>query len=109
MPEQLFQLYLKSVVRVANLLLNVPLDRTGMINVRDSAALVEFKKFRYDIFMQIFYLISKKEFHHDDIIYKRNEFADSDPKTFQDPLDYTSSDFWLKFDPVKKVNCVVLK
>src|SRR5213075_3537035 len=45
-PEQLFQLYLKSVGRGANLLLNVPPDRRGLINEKDSAALVEFKRLR---------------------------------------------------------------
>jgi alpha-L-fucosidase len=108
-PEQLFQLYLKSVGRGANLLLNVPPDRRGLINEQDSAALMGFKKLRDDNFKENLSLAAKKEFHHDGIIYKRNEFADGDPKTFQDPLDYRSTDFWLKFDPVKRVNCVVLK
>ena len=45
-PEELFQLYLKSVGRGANLLLNVPPDRTGRINAKDSTALVGFKKLR---------------------------------------------------------------
>jgi alpha-L-fucosidase len=45
-PEQLFDLYLKSVGRGANLILNVPPDRRGLINEHDSAALVGFKKLR---------------------------------------------------------------
>jgi alpha-L-fucosidase len=45
-PQQLFDLYLKSVGRGANLLLNVPPDRRGLINTNDSAALVSFKKLR---------------------------------------------------------------
>lgn len=45
-PEQLFELYLKSVGRGANLLLNVPPDRNGVINKKDSIALVGFKKLR---------------------------------------------------------------
>src|SRR5205085_5293158 len=49
-PEQLFQLYLKSVGRGANLLLNVPPDMKGLINENDSAALVEFKKLRDESF-----------------------------------------------------------
>lgn len=108
-PEQLFQIYLKSVGRGSNLLLNVPPDRRGLINEKDSAALIEFKKLRDDNFKKNLSLAAKKEFHHDGIIYKRNEFADGDVKTFQNPLDYKNSDFWLKFDPVKKVNCIVLK
>jgi len=45
-PEQLFQLYLKSVGRGANLLLNVPPDGRGLINENDSAALVGFRKLK---------------------------------------------------------------
>src|ERR1043165_1279943 len=43
-PEQLFDLFLKSVGRGANLLLNVPPDRRGKIYSSDSAALVGFQK-----------------------------------------------------------------
>ena len=49
-PEQLFELYLKSVGRGANLLLNVPPDREGLINAHDSVALVGFKKLRDESF-----------------------------------------------------------
>ena len=49
-PEQLFELYLKSVGRGSNLLLNVPPDREGLINAHDSAALIGFKKLRDESF-----------------------------------------------------------
>ena len=49
-PQELFDLYLKSVGRGANLLLNVPPDRRGLINEKDSMALVSFKKLRDDAF-----------------------------------------------------------
>jgi alpha-L-fucosidase len=49
-PEQLFQLYLKSVGRGANLLLNVPPDPRGLINEKDSAALIAFKELRGESF-----------------------------------------------------------
>ncbi|HEY0433990.1 MAG TPA: alpha-L-fucosidase, partial [Chitinophagaceae bacterium] len=42
--NELFQLYAKSVGRGANLLLNVPPDREGLINPADSTALVAFHK-----------------------------------------------------------------
>jgi alpha-L-fucosidase len=45
-PEQLFELYVKSVGRGANLLLNVPPDRRGLITKFDSASLIGFKKLR---------------------------------------------------------------
>ncbi|MBK6931786.1 MAG: alpha-L-fucosidase [Saprospirales bacterium] len=43
-PDQLFDIYLKSVGRGANLILNVPPDRRGRIHPRDSAALAGFGK-----------------------------------------------------------------
>jgi alpha-L-fucosidase len=49
-PEQLFDLYLKSVGRGANLLLNVPPDRRGLINENDSAALMGFRQLRDENF-----------------------------------------------------------
>lgn len=45
-PQQLFDLYLRSVGRGANLLLNVPPDRRGIFHENDVAALVEFKRLR---------------------------------------------------------------
>lgn len=42
--EELFQLYLKSVGRGANLLLNVPPDERGLFTSKDSASLVGFRK-----------------------------------------------------------------
>lgn len=41
-PEKLFEIYLKSVGRGANLLLNVPPDTRGLIHEKDSAALMGF-------------------------------------------------------------------
>ncbi len=41
-PDQLFDIYLKSVGRGANLILNVPPDRRGRIHAQDSVALVAF-------------------------------------------------------------------
>ncbi len=41
-PEQLWSIYLQSVGRGANLILNVPPDRQGRIHPQDSAALVAF-------------------------------------------------------------------
>ena len=51
-PEQLFQLYLKSVGRGSNLLLNVPPDISGLISVNDSLALIGFRKIKEDAFKE---------------------------------------------------------
>ncbi len=50
-PEQLFHIYLKSVGRGANLLLNVPPDRRGLISSYDSAALMGFARLRLESFI----------------------------------------------------------
>lgn len=49
-PEQLMRLFLKSVGRGSNLLLNVPPDRRGLIHPNDSAALMQFKEARESFF-----------------------------------------------------------
>ena len=49
-PQELFQLYLKSVGRGGTLLLNVPPDIRGKFHENDSAALVGFKKLRQENF-----------------------------------------------------------
>ena len=46
----LFDLYLKSVGRGGNMLLNVPPNRAGLISSVDSAALMSFKKIREEAF-----------------------------------------------------------
>ena len=53
-PEQLFELYLKSVGRGANLLLNVPPDKKGRICEQDSAALIGFRRLRDESFNKVF-------------------------------------------------------
>ncbi len=49
-PENLFDLWLKSVGRGANLLLNIPPDRRGKIHANDSLALIKFRKLRDENF-----------------------------------------------------------
>ena len=48
----LFDLYLKSVGRGGNMLLNVPPNRMGLISPTDSVALMQFKKIRDNAFEQ---------------------------------------------------------
>lgn len=49
-PDELFNLYLKSVGNGGNLLLNVPPDRRGLFHPKDSAALMGFAKKRAEAF-----------------------------------------------------------
>ena len=49
-PEELFDLYLGSVGRGANLLLNVPVNDKGLISAVDSAAVMGFQQLRREAF-----------------------------------------------------------
>ncbi len=49
---RLLDLYLKSVGRNANLLLNIPVDRRGLIAEQDARALLEFRRKRDAIFLR---------------------------------------------------------
>lgn len=58
-PEALFNIYLKSVGRGANLILNVPPDTRGLITSFDSSALMGFAKLRSESFENL--LLKKDE------------------------------------------------
>jgi alpha-L-fucosidase len=51
-PETLFDIYLSSVGRGSNLLLNIPPDRRGLVHENDVAALRGWKKLRDEAFAQ---------------------------------------------------------
>ncbi len=108
-PQQLFGLYLKSVGRGANLLLNVPPDRRGLINEKDSAALMGFKALREEGFANNLAFGSKAELHTKGSIFKRTKFTDGDPASAEKLTDYKNTSLWVKFDSVRKVNCIVLQ
>ena len=108
-PVQLFSLYLKSVGRGANLLLNVPPDRRGLIPAKDSASLMGFKKLRDENFKTNLVAEGRAELHYKGGIYPENKFMDGNEETFSSLSEYTNGSFWIKFNPVKKINCIVLK
>ncbi|MES1217924.1 MAG: alpha-L-fucosidase [Bacteroidota bacterium] len=85
-PEQLFDLYLKSVGRGSTLLLNVPPDRRGLINEHDSAALIGFKKLREESFMK-----------------------PVGSKTFTTAIQSKEPSYTVKLGKTTAVNCVVLR
>ncbi|MFT3676387.1 MAG: alpha-L-fucosidase [Chitinophagaceae bacterium] len=105
---QLFDLYLKSVGRGANFLLNVPPDRRGLIHEADSAALIGFEKLLRENFADNLALKARKELHYKMVVYKRDNFADGDPKTTESVNEYKSASFWLKFGAETRLNCIVL-
>ncbi len=107
--EQLFDLYLKSVGRGSNLLLNVPPDRRGLINEADSAALMQFEQLRRENFSNNLALDARKEMHYKMVIYTRDGFADGDPKTAESLNEYKRGSYWVKFKAETNINCIVLR
>ncbi|MFC0775451.1 alpha-L-fucosidase [Terrimonas alba] len=108
-PEQLFELYLKSVGRGANFLLNIPPDRRGLIHERDSASLAGFKKLLKESFDVNFASASKAELHRDGSIFQRTKFTDGNKATFEKLTNYQNTRLWVKFEEAKKINCIVLQ
>lgn len=90
----LFDLYLKSVGRGANLLLNVPPDRRGLINAHDSTALIDFKKLRDESFK---YNLLK------------NAMVIKKERTSKSFYRKTESSTLLILKEPTKINCLVLK
>ena len=82
-PAELFDLYLKSVGRGANLLLNVPPDGRGLVSNADSAAAIGFKHLRTENF--------------------RKPIFEIQPISSQNPIPRAS------WKVARSINCVVLK
>ena len=106
--EQLFDLYLKSVGRGSNLLLNVPPDRRGLIHENDSAALMAFKKLREESFAnnilanaKAYWEINEDAFLKDSVNYR----------TFDRRGSYgiNTQSFLVQLPEARKVNCIVLR
>jgi alpha-L-fucosidase len=103
-PEQLFQLYLKSVGRGAALLLNVPPDRRGLINAKDSAALVGFKRLRDDNF-------DKNLARHSTVKIDNKELGNLNDGNENSYTAVTAilNPVTVRLPAVQGINCVVLK
>jgi len=108
-PEQLFELYLKSVGRGANLLLNVPPDRRGLISEKDSTALIGFKMLRDENFgnnllkqASTYYEFSGKDLSSNDLTYRSFDSTSS--------LYYINQhNFIVQLQQPAKINCLVLR
>ena len=107
--EQLFELYLKSVGRGSNLLLNVPPDRRGLINENDSVALMVFKKLRDQNFnnnllqdAKAYWEINEDAFLKDSISYHA-----LDKKGYVYGINQQG--FTIQLAKATAVNCIVLR
>jgi alpha-L-fucosidase len=108
-PQQLFSLYLKSVGRGANLLLNVPPNRNGLISENDSASLAGFKMLRDESFNEnllkqasTYYEFSQKDLSSNDLTFRS---LDSTATAYSINL----QNFIVLLPQAAKVNCIVLR
>ncbi|MEP7142202.1 MAG: alpha-L-fucosidase [Ferruginibacter sp.] len=108
-PEQLFELYLKSVGRGATLLLNVPPDRRGLINEIDSLALVGFKKLRDENFRKNLCINSVATIVSGNKIKSKGLVNDNNQNTFLEIADIQNEQIHIHFKKTAKINCIVLK
>ena len=102
-PQQLFNIWLKSVGRGANLLLNVPPDNNGLISAKDVMALTDFKYLRDVSFSNnliktanIFYQFSPK-----DVTFRSVDSNGAFGANFQN--------FIVEIPEKVKINCIVLR
>ncbi|MBK5270549.1 MAG: alpha-L-fucosidase, partial [Bacteroidia bacterium] len=108
-PKQLFDLYLKSVGRGANLLLNVPPDRRGLINEKDEAALIEFKKLRDENFdnnllkdANTYYEFARKDLASNTIVLRSLGAAST-------AYGINVQNFIVQLPQSAKINCIILR
>lgn len=107
--EQLFELYLKSVGRGSNLLLNVPPDRRGLINENDSAALMAFKNLRDQSFNNNLLLHAKAywEINEDAFLKDSISYRAFDNKGYA--YGVNRQGFTVQLPNATAVNCIVLR
>ncbi len=109
-PEQLFELYLKSVGRGANLLLNVPPDGRGLIHANDSAALVGFRKLVYNNFKTDLIKNEKIDILTHNAIVGTKRLNDNNDSTFEFlNFEHISNSVSCWFKKGKTINTIVLK
>ncbi len=108
-PEQLFEIYLKSVGRGANLLLNVPPDDRGLFTSYDSAALMGFRKLREKSFADNLSKAGKGYFITGDKRQLAKYLNDGSRKSAAVITDPSSQTLDIHFDKPQKFNCILLK
>ncbi|MBS1921190.1 MAG: alpha-L-fucosidase [Bacteroidetes bacterium] len=106
-PEQLFTLYLKSVGRGANLLLNVPPNRKGLISPEDSVALAGFKNLRDENFRDNLLKEARAyyEFSGKEILSKGIKVRNFGSGSYGANI----PDFTVEFFKPTTINCIILR
>ena len=110
-PDQLFNHYLKSVGRGANLLFNVPPDGRGLITDYDSAALVGFRKLYLQNFTNNLFKNAATYHLFHGILKKAPALSDGNNKTVEPITEAVQQSVGveLKLKKNEKINCIVLQ
>ncbi len=108
-PQQLFDIYLKSVGRGANLLLNVPPDTRGLINPNDSAALMDFLKLRKENFSNNLLTKSIFSFVNDKFSIHTKKLNDKNRNTFETISKPSIQSLISKLSKPEMINCIVIQ
>lgn len=108
-PQELFQLYLKSVGRGANLLLNVPPDNRGLITPYDSAALMGLKKLLAENLSNNIFKKANTYYLKGGILMKAPAVSDGNIQTAQPMMASIHHSVGVELKENKKVNCIVLR
>jgi alpha-L-fucosidase len=107
---ELFRLYLRSVGRNANLLLNVPPDRRGLFTSFDSAALMGFKELRDKSFSHSFAGEQGTRITTTTLPAATRNLIDKDAQTYLSlGGNYRGNAIGIQFREARIVNCVVLQ
>jgi alpha-L-fucosidase len=105
-PQQLFELYLKSVGRGATLLLNVPPDRRGLFHENDSAALVGFRQLRERNFAKN---LCSGALAGTSQLKEAGPLTDNDPNSFITLKDPKTETLRVHFKQPGSISCIVLR
>lgn len=108
-PEKLFDIYLKSVGRGANLLLNIPPDKRGLIHEADSAVLMQFRRLRDENFgtnllkdADSYYEFSQKDLYNKPLLLRGFD-------TTSAYYGINLQNFIVQLSQPVKTNCIVLR
>ncbi|MBZ4189949.1 alpha-L-fucosidase [Niabella beijingensis] len=112
-PEQLFEIYLSSVGRGSNLLLNIPPDRNGVFHPTDVAALRGFKKLLEErltnnLARQV--RVKASNIRGNAAVYNGAKIADGDKNTYWATDEgVTVADIEVELPAAKKISYVLLQ
>ena len=108
-PEELFEIYLKSVGCGANLILNVPPDTRGLITQYDSASLIDFKKLRDVSFSNDLSKKSTINFISDKKKRITKRLNDENNDSFETITNPKSQSILIAMNQPEEISCIVLK